>query len=161
MLRRCAVFTKQFEAATVRTARRYQRLRGPRNRLEINMVVIEQNRPEPTVLAGIAHATWAGSAQGLTQLSLWRQSLAPASATPPHSHDCDEVVLCLGGWGEVHIDGQAHRFGADTTVVLPKGLVHQLFNVGAMPLEVLGIFSTTPVGTRLPDGQAIELPWQS
>jgi hypothetical protein len=24
-----------------------------------------------------------------------------------HRHDCDEVVLCLAGWGELHIDGQA------------------------------------------------------
>ena len=125
------------------------------------MHVIQQDRPEPTELAGVAHATWAGSAQGLSQLSLWRQTLAPGSATPPHSHGCDEVVLCLAGTGEVHIDGEAHRFGADSTVVLPKGRVHQLFNVGPVPLETLGIFAATPVATHLPDGQAIDLPWRS
>ena len=125
------------------------------------MNVIEQTRPVATPIPGIAHATWASAAQGLEQLSVWRQTLAPGAATPPHRHDCDEVVLCLSGLGEVHQDGRAQRFGADTTVVLPKGSVHQLFNVGTQPLELVGIFAATPVAAYLPDGEAIELPWAS
>jgi quercetin dioxygenase-like cupin family protein len=124
------------------------------------MVVIAQKRPQPTELAGVAHATWAGGADGLNQLSLWRQTLAPGATTPPHGHDCDEVVLCLGGSGQVHVDGQAHSFGADSTLVLPKGVVHRICNVGTLPLEILGILPTTAVGTYLPDGQIIELPWR-
>lgn len=118
-------------------------------------------RPEPTPLAGIAHVTLASAADGIRQLSVWRQVLEPGAATPPHRHECDEVVLCLSGWGEVHADGVTQRFGADASVILPKGLLHQLFNVGPMPLEVIGIFGSTPVATRLPDGQAIDLPWLS
>jgi quercetin dioxygenase-like cupin family protein len=125
------------------------------------MVVLEQTRPQATALPGIAHATWAGAADGLRELSVWRQSLQPGAATPPHSHDCDEIVLCLSGNGEVHIDGQAHRFGADSTVVLPRGSLHQLFNAGPVPLHIVGIFAATPVATRLPDGQAIDLPWRT
>lgn len=125
------------------------------------MYVIDQPRPESVAIPGIAHATWAGAADGLQQLSVWRQSLAPGAATPPHSHGCDEVVLCLGGAGEVHIDGHAHHFAENTTVILPKGKVHQLFNAGATTLEVIGIFSATPVATHLPDGQAIDLPWRT
>ena len=125
------------------------------------MYVIEQTRPASTPLPGIDHATWAGCADGLTELSLWRQSLAPGACTPPHSHGCDEIVLCLSGSGEVHIGGEVHRFGADTTIVLPKGGVHQLFNTGATPMETLGIFAATPVQTRLPDGESIDLPWRS
>ena len=125
------------------------------------MKVIEQNRPEASPISGIAHATWAGHADGLSQLSVWRQSMAPGAATPPHSHDCDEVVLCIAGWGEVHSDGQVQRFGADSTLVLPRGQVHQIFNAGPMPLETLGIFACTPVTTRSPQGQALELPWRS
>ena len=125
------------------------------------MTVIEQARPEATPLPGVHHATWAGAADGLQQLSLWRQTLAPGACTPPHQHDCDEVVLCLGGQGEVHVDGHAHRFGPEQTVVLPKGGVHQLFNTGAQPLEMLGIFAATPVATSLPDGVAIDRPWRT
>ncbi len=123
--------------------------------------VLEQVRPEPTAIPGIAHTTWASAHDGLKDLSLWRQSLAPGAATPPHSHRCDEVVLCVSGCGEVHAGGQVRRFGADSTVVLPREQVHQLFNVGPLPLELIGIFAATPVETRLPDGEVIQLPWRS
>lgn len=125
------------------------------------MHVIEQARPEASPIPGVAHATWAGQADGLQQLSVWRQSLAPGAATPPHSHGCDEVVLCLAGQGEVHSEGEVRRFGADSTVVLPGGRVHQLFNVGTQPLEIVGLFAATPVQTRLPDGSELPLPWRS
>ena len=125
------------------------------------MTLVIQQPPAPSGLPGIRHSTWAGAADGLEQLSVWRQTLAPGAATPPHSHDCDEVVLCLAGQGEVHGDGRVQRFGADSTLVLPRGRVHQLVSVGPMPLEIVGIFAATPVATRLPDGAPIELPWRT
>lgn len=124
-------------------------------------VIVEQHRPEPTVIEGVSHATWAGEAQGLAQLSVWRQSLAPGAGTPPHQHDCDEVVICLSGEGELHADGRQQRFGAQSTLVLPRGRVHQFFNRGSQPLEVLGVFGQSPVLTRQPDGEPLPLPWRS
>ncbi len=134
---------------------------GPPFTRKTHMNIIDQLTPEPTGLPGVAHTTWAGEADGLAHLSVWRQTMAPGAATPPHSHDCDEVVLCLAGWGEVHSEGRVQRFGADTTLVLPRNTVHQLFNVGPMALETVGIFGATPVATRLPDGAALELPWRT
>lgn len=125
------------------------------------MNVIEQHSPATSVIPGVAHATWAGKDDGLSQLSVWRQTLAPGAATPPHRHDCDEVVLCLSGWGEVHGEGDVRRFGADCTVALPAGRDHQIFNTGQQPLEIIGIFAATPVATRLPDGTPLDLPWRS
>ena len=78
------------------------------------MNLIAQTRPEATAIPGIEHSTWAGAAEGLSQLSVWRQTLAPGAASPPHRHDCDEVVMCLAGHGEVHSEGRVQRFGADT-----------------------------------------------
>ena len=125
------------------------------------MYVIDQPRPEITPIAGVAHATWGGQDNGLAQLSLWRQTLAPGAATPPHRHDCDEVVLCLGGRGEVHVAGEVHAFGPHQTIVLPQGPLHQIFNNGAQPLEILGVFGATPVGVWLPGDEKLELPWRS
>lgn len=123
--------------------------------------VLEQPRPAATSIPGVLHATWAGSRDGLSTLSLWRQSLAPGGATPPHSHQCEEVVLCLAGRGEVHIDGVVHAFGAHQTVLLPANVPHQIFNVGPEPLETTAVFSATPVAVALPDGSALEVPWSS
>lgn len=125
------------------------------------MYVIEQNAPSASPIPGVAHVTWAGAEEGLRQLSVWRQSLAAGAATPPHNHDCDEVVLCLSGWGEVHIDGEVHAISPDSTVVLPQGKPHQIFNTGRSPMEIIGVFGSTPVGTFLPDGSALPLPWRT
>lgn len=125
------------------------------------MYVIDQPRPAAAPIPGIDHATWAGQQQGLTQLSVWRQTIAPGAATPPHSHDCDEVVLCSAGSGELHIDGAVHRFGAQQTLVIPKDKPHQIVNGGALPLECIGLFGASPVNVFLPDGSRLELPWRS
>jgi mannose-6-phosphate isomerase-like protein (cupin superfamily) len=112
-------------------------------------------------LPGIEHQTLAGGEQGLSRLSVWRQSMAPGSATPPHQHDCEEVVLVVEGSGELHLDGRVVAFGPDTTLVLPPNCPHQIVNTGSVPLKTLAAFSSSPVGTFLPDGSPIALPWQS
>jgi quercetin dioxygenase-like cupin family protein len=125
------------------------------------MKVLEQARPQPTPIPGVAHATWAGAADGVRQLSVWRQSLAAGAATPPHRHDCDEVVLCLQGRGELHADGAVRRFDAPCTVVLPAGGEHQIVNTGGQPMELIAVFAATPVATCLPDGEPLDLPWRT
>ena len=124
------------------------------------MNLLEHVRPAATPLPGVAHATLAGRATGLSQLSVWRQTLAPGAATPPHRHDCDEVLLCIAGWGEVHSGGRALRFCGDSSLSLPAGRDHQIFNVGPQPLEIVGVFAAAPVVTRTPEGAVMALPWR-
>jgi mannose-6-phosphate isomerase-like protein (cupin superfamily) len=125
------------------------------------MNVIPQTAPAATPIPGVSHATWAGQDNGLQQLSVWRQSVAASAATPPHRHDIDEVVLCLSGRGELHVDGQVHPFRGGETLVLPRESMHQIFNVGDQPLEIVGVFGGSPVQTYLPDGSALPLPWRT
>jgi quercetin dioxygenase-like cupin family protein len=129
--------------------------------MPLSTYVLDQPRPAPTPIPGVEHATWAGRADGLSGLSLWRQAIAPGGATPPHSHSCEEIVMCTAGRGEVHIEGRVHAFGAQQTLVLPPGVVHQIFNVGDEPLETTAVFAATPVPVALPDGTALELPWRT
>ena len=125
------------------------------------MNVIPQTPPAATPIPGVSHATWAGQDNGLQQLSVWRQSVAANAATPPHRHDIDEVVLCLSGRGELHIDRRVHPFRGGETLVLPRESMHQIFNVGDQPLEIVGVFGGSPVQTYLPDGSALPLPWRT
>ena len=125
------------------------------------MNVIRQTPPAATPIPGVSHATWAGQDNGLQQLSVWRQSVAASAATPPHRHDIDEVVLCLSGRGELQIDGKVHAFRGGETLVLPRESMHQTFNVGDQPLEIVGVFGGSPVQTYLPDGSALPLPWRT
>jgi len=125
------------------------------------MYVIEQASPSAAAIPGVAHATWAGHDEGVDQISIWRQTLEAGAATPPHRHECDEVVLCQAGFGELHVAGEVHRFGPGSTLILPRGRDHQIFNTGAAAMEIVGIFGASPVATYLPDGQVLDLPWRS
>jgi quercetin dioxygenase-like cupin family protein len=124
------------------------------------MHVLQQPDPIPAAIPGIHHATWAGADDGL-KLSVWRQSLEPGAATPPHQHAVDEVVLCLAGSGEVEIDGHRETFGPHQTIVLPAGKPHQLRNTGATALELVAVFGESPVRTCWPDGSDLEVPWRT
>jgi mannose-6-phosphate isomerase-like protein (cupin superfamily) len=125
------------------------------------MQVIDNTRRERAKLPGIEHLTLAGGAQSLKRLSVWRQTMAQGSATPVHQHDCEEVVLVLEGSGEVRWDGGSLSFGPDSTLVIPPRVAHEIVNTGAVPLVTVAAFSATPVGTFLPDGAPLELPWAS
>ncbi|SEA16585.1 cupin domain-containing protein [Variovorax sp. YR216] len=125
------------------------------------MYVIAQAAPSAAAIPSVAHATWAGHDEGVNQISIWRQTLEPGAATPPHRHECDEVVLCQAGFGELHVDGEVHRFGPGSTLILPRGRDHQIFNTGEVPMETMGVFGASPVITYLPDGQVLDLPWRS
>ena len=125
------------------------------------MQVIDNRPRQRASLPGIEHLTVAGKAQALARLSVWRQSMQPGCATPPHQHDCEEVVLVLEGSGEVRWHGGTSVFGPDSTLVIPPRLAHEIVNTGSVPLVTVAAFSATPVGTFLPDGQPIALPWES
>ncbi|MFO0762894.1 MAG: cupin domain-containing protein [Byssovorax sp.] len=49
------------------------------------------------------------------------QSVAPGARTPPHRHECEEIIIVLAVAGTCEIDDQAVDFGARTTIVVPPG----------------------------------------
>ncbi len=112
-------------------------------------------------LPGLQHQTLANADHGLAHLSLWRQTMAPGAATPPHRHDCEEVVLIESGSGELHLGGKTLAFGPDSTLVIPRNVDHQIFNTGTEPIVCVAAFAATPVVVVLPDGQPIDLPWRT
>ena len=125
------------------------------------MHVLDNRQLAAAALPGIDHTTLAGNAQGLHRLSVWRQSIAAGGATPPHRHDCEEVVIVEAGRGKLLIDGAVHAFAADMTLVIPPNVLHQIINIGDESLRLTAAFSTSPVAVFLPDGQALPLPWAS
>jgi quercetin dioxygenase-like cupin family protein len=122
------------------------------------MYVHPQTSPSTTPFHGLLHSKWAGGDEGLSQLSVWRQSIAPGGATPPHRHDCDEIVMCSAGKGDLHIDGVVHQFSADSTVTLPRNVMHQIFSVGDEAMEIVEVLAASPVEVFLSDGNKIDLP---
>lgn len=125
------------------------------------MYVLSNPAPASTGFPGIEHVTLAGASDGLHGMSIWQQAIAPGGITPPHRHTCEEVVLCSAGEGELHVDGRIERFGANTTVIIPPNVNHQIFSVGKEPLRMVAVFAMTPVDTCFSDGSPVELPWRT
>lgn len=125
------------------------------------MYVVDNASLQPAALPGIEHRTLAGQPLGMRQLSVWQQTIAAGQATPPHRHECEEVVVVTEGSGELHIAGKVERFAANQTLLLPPGIDHQIVNTGSGPLRMTAAFAETPVRTCLPDGTVLELPWAS
>ena len=115
----------------------------------------EQNQVhsmEGNHIAGVATPT-----SGVQQVEMWHGRMDGNSATPPHSHDTEEVVLFLTGSGRATVAGREVSYRPGDTLILPPGQVHQIFAeseshfVAAMPIG----------GTvKLPDGVLIDLPWR-
>ena len=125
------------------------------------MKVIDNATLPHAQLPGLDHVTLAGASMGLHKLSVWRQTIAPGGATPPHFHACEEVVLVSAGTGAIHMASGSHRFAAGTTLVIRPLEEHQIVNTGNTPIELVGIFSATPVGVFKPGGEALDVPWSS
>lgn len=110
-------------------------------------------------LPGIEHQIIAHRSQGTEKVEVWKQSLAPGAATPPHFHECEEVIYVLAGRGEITAEGQAMPFQADCTLILPAGKVHQITNTGAETIRLAALLSESPARVFLPSGERLMLPW--
>ena len=64
---------------------------------------------------------------------------------PLHSHNCEEQVTILDGEAEAEIDGQRHRLKRYDTTLVPANQPHRFVNVGATPLAILWIYTSTDV----------------
>ncbi|HVY65479.1 MAG TPA: cupin domain-containing protein [Gammaproteobacteria bacterium] len=124
-------------------------------------VMSAANALPPSALPGIAHRTLARRGDGLDRMSVWKQTMTPGNSTPPHHHDCDEVVVVLAGQGTLLIEGQSLPFQAGDTLLLPAGRDHQIVNTGDRDVVTVAAFAASPVATALPGGQVIDLPWAS
>ena len=71
---------------------------------------------------GVTAVGYASPSRGATDLSLWRLSLAPGEASPPHSLSREEVFLALGGSAVATIDGAEHPFADGDCLVVPTGV---------------------------------------
>jgi quercetin dioxygenase-like cupin family protein len=64
---------------------------------------------------------------------------------PLHSHNCDEQVTILEGEAEAELEGERHRLRAYDTTLVPANKPHRFVNVGATPLAILWIYTSTEV----------------
>lgn len=122
-------------------------------------MIRENAEVQAVALPGIVHRTLAGSQDGMKQMEVWMQTIAPGAETPMHRHDCEEVIVVLAGSGTCEINGETRTFGAGSTIMVPPNAVHRIANTGREDLQLVAGLSVTPVQVCAPDGTRIPLPW--
>lgn len=121
------------------------------------MPVFRREQQQTHSMQGNHIAGIATPASGAQQVEMWHGRMEANTATPPHSHSAEEVVLFLKGSGRATVGTSEVRFRAGDTLILPADEVHQIFAeedsefVSAMPIA-----STI----KLPDGTVMDLPWR-
>lgn len=69
--------------------------------------------------------------------------IAPGSAVPMHSHNCEESVMVLSGSGFVEIDGVDHEVRPGDTTFLPANIPHCFKNGSSEEeMRILWIYAT-------------------
>ena len=94
---------------------------------------------------------------GARQVEMWYGRMDANSATPPHAHTTEEIVLFLKGSGKATLGEAEITYKSGDTLILPANQVHQIF------AETESEFvSAAPIGgtVSLPDGTVIELLWR-
>ena len=121
------------------------------------MTVFRKEQNQVHSMEGNHIAGVATPSSGAQQVEMWYGHMDANSATPPHSHNTEEVILFVKGRGRATVGDREVRYQAGDTLILPPTQVHQIFAetesefVGAMPIG----------GTvKLPDGTVLDLPWR-
>lgn len=67
----------------------------------------------------------------------------PRQKNALHFHpNCEEVLFMISGTGEHSYDGEVVRLSAGSTIRIPRGVKHNMFNVGDEPIVCLISFSS-------------------
>jgi len=93
-------------------------------------------------------------------LEMWRQTIAPGAGTPVHRHDCEEAILILRGSGRLTIEGVDTDFGPNSTLQIPRNVIHQIINTGPEEMFLVAALSQAPVRVCTAENQHMPLPWQ-
>lgn len=121
------------------------------------MAVFRNDQKQFHSMQGNSIAGVATPASGARQVEMWHGFMDADSATPPHSHDTEEVVLFLKGSGRATVGEHEIRYQSGDTLILPPALVHQIFaETDSEFVSAITIGSTV----KLPDGEVMDLPWR-
>ncbi len=124
------------------------------------MPVVHNEAVEKFALPGLEHQTLAGPEHGMQTLEMWMQTIKPGSGTPVHRHDCEEAIVVLRGSGRLTVEGKDTDFGPNSTLQIPRNVIHQIVNTGTEDMFIVAALGQAPVRVCTADNEHMPLPWQ-
>ncbi len=125
------------------------------------MPVVHNEAVEKFALPGLEHQTLAGPEHGMQTLEMWMQTIKPGSGTPVHRHDCEEAIVVLCGSGRLTVEGKDTDFGPNSTLQIPRDVIHQIVNTGTEDMFIVAALGQAPVKVCTADNEHMPLPWQA
>lgn len=102
------------------------------------------NAPQENYPGGEIHWLAGSKANGAKELTVGFTVIEIGGNNPRHRHpNCEEVLYVLAGRIRHHIEGTADvEMSAGDCITIPRNRVHQAFNIGDRPAELLVSFSS-------------------
>ncbi|HEX5401524.1 MAG TPA: cupin domain-containing protein [Pseudonocardiaceae bacterium] len=104
--------------------------------------------------AGREYRILAGPETGFRSGTHFVGYIPTGAAAPVHYHRYDEVIYVIEGEAVLHIEGEHNPLRAGTCVLLPARVLHQIENIGDIPVREVAVFvpGGSPAAAYLPDG---------
>lgn len=83
---------------------------------------------------------------GAREIMAWRGKMQAGTASPPHVHDHEEMVIILAGTVKVKIGEKEYTLQAGDAFEVPPQTLHQVINGSD---EIFDSVIARPVGTKL------------
>lgn len=94
---------------------------------------------DPTLGCRVAFPIYA--ATGASASGVVYFEVAPGGRLGRHTDSAEEVILVLEGEAEAEVDGERGRLASGGLALIPAMAPHDVRNVGAGPLRVVGFFA--------------------
>jgi len=77
----------------------------------------------------------------ITSFAAGSTEIPPGQSSSMHHHtNSEELWLVVSGEGEVNVGGERIHVTADTLILVPRRVEHQISNLGGVPLKVYWFF---------------------
>ena len=121
------------------------------------MTVIEDRDAPRFVLGGTHVIGLASPSRGATDTSVWRLTLDPGAASPPHTLDREEVFVALSGSLTASFADRTETVQPGGALIVPAGEEFTIRSTGDEPFE--GVICLPVGGRATVDGEASIPPW--
>ncbi len=107
----------------------------------VNDLVLDEVRAEsdPTLGCRVAFPIYA--ATGAASSAVVYFEIAPGGRLGRHTDSAEEVLFVLSGEAEAEVDGERGRLRPGGLALIPAMAPHDVHNVGAAPLRIVGFFA--------------------
>ncbi len=121
------------------------------------MTVIDDRDAPRFDLGGTHVIGLASPSRGAKDTSVWRLTLDPGAASPPHTLDREEVFVALRGSVTAAFADRTETVESGGALIVPVGEEFVLQNTGDEPFE--GVICLPVGGRATVDGEASVPPW--